>query len=87
MTTLYRTPNVVLAGAEWHCAVKFRNGRARRHFRFRLSGRYMWLPITSWKGNLPKAKEFNNAFQTFKPHMLRAERSVVANAERLGRAA
>lgn len=86
---LYRTPNVVIEDAEWHASVELRDGRVRRHFRFRRSDREMWQPIAEWKGHLPKALR-GRAFQAFRLHMLQAERSVVENARALrvqGRAA
>lgn len=73
---LYRTLNVVMAGAEWHATVELRNGRARKYFRFRSSAARNWQPLSEWKGHKPKGAEFCNAFQQFKRHMERAARSV-----------
>jgi hypothetical protein len=86
VTLLYRTPNIVMAGADWHATIEWRNGKARKHFRFRLSGQ-MWQPLAEWPGHKPKGAEFCRAFRQFKCHMLHAERSVEVNARALGVAA
>lgn len=87
MSLLYRTPNVVMAGAEWHASVELRAGTVRRYFRFRRPGK-MWQPMDEWEGHRPKSAEMHNAFGIFKRHMLRAEQSVAENAVLLrGRAA
>lgn len=83
MTLLYRSPNVVVAGAEWHASVELRAGIVRRYFRFRKPGK-MWQPLDEWEGHRPKSREMHNAFGTFKRHMLRAEQSVVENRRVLG---
>lgn len=77
MTTLYRSPNVLIEKHEWHAAVKVRDKRTYRRFYFRPAEgpRRMWLPITSWKGHRPTAAEFA-VFKQFERHMLMAERSV-----------
>lgn len=82
MTLLYRTPNVVIDRHEWHCSVELRGGKVRKYWRFRpLSTKPVaWAAIDEWKGHKPKFAAFHNAFQTFKPHILRAEQSVVENA-------
>lgn len=86
MTTLYRTPNLVLGPHEWHAVVKIKDGRIRRMFYFRPNAssgepKDMWLPLTQWKGHKPKSREFR-VFAPYKRHMLLAERSVVENARR-----
>lgn len=82
MSLLYRSPNVVVAGAEWHCSVEQRAGRVRRYFRFRHLGK-MWQPLDEWEGHRPTSAEMHNAFGTFKRHMVRAEQSVEENARAL----
>lgn len=79
---LYRSPNVVIDRHEWHVTVETRAGKIRRYWRFRpLSTKPVaWQPIGEWRGHLPKGRVFCKAFQPFKGHMLRAERSVVENA-------
>jgi hypothetical protein len=89
MTTLYRTPNIVIDEFEWHASVETKDGRVYRRFKFRPLSHYlrkeMWLPITSWRGHRPKLRQFSKAFAPFKAHMVRAEQSVAENA-RMARA-
>jgi hypothetical protein len=88
MTTLYRTPNIILASHEWHALVRLKAGRVARRFYFRpLSSKpHPWQPLHQWQGHKPKGREWAKAFAPFTRHMLLAERSVVENA-RLGRVA
>jgi hypothetical protein len=78
VTTLYRTPNLVLDESEWHALVRAKAGRISTIYYFRplIGPRRMWLPVTSWRGDKPCAREFAKKFQPFKRHMLQASRSV-----------
>jgi hypothetical protein len=82
VTTLYRTPNVIIDAHEWHASVETKNGRVYRRFKFRPLSHYirreMWLPITSWTGRKPKG--IGKRFAAFKAHMVQAERSVAENS-------
>lgn len=82
MTTLYRTPNIVIDQHEWHASVETKGGRVYRRFKFRpLSVRpVMWSPIDTWPGRKPKG--LHRSFRAFKAHMVQAERSVVENGRR-----
>lgn len=82
MTTLYRTPNIVIGAFEWHAAVRQKDGRISRNFYFRpnVLPRRAWVPMSSWKGRRPTWNEFERAFGKFKRHMTIAEQSVRENA-------
>lgn len=75
MTTLYRSPNIVIDGFEWHLAVELRNGRPRRFTRWRPLGKpAMWQPITKWIGHMPKWRYELRPLERFKAHAKMAER-------------
>lgn len=75
MTTLYRSPNIIIDAHEWHVLVTLHHKRVLLQYRWRpLSAKqFRWLPITSWQG--PKPKNMCNRFQKFKPHVLLAMES------------
>jgi hypothetical protein len=79
MTTLYRSPNVILADHEWHVHVWHRKGHVTTCYYFRpLSTRPMaWQPQSEWTGHKPKWREWNRSFGKFKMHATQAARSVV----------
>ena len=71
MTLLYRTPNVSLAGFEFHATVESHHGQVARHYRWRRP-RGMWRKLADWEpgnGHPPKMREVNLKFQTFRRHM------------------
>jgi hypothetical protein len=72
MTTLYRTPNVIIDCHEWHIAVVKHYGRTSvRHFWRPLSARVeKWQPITEWQG--PKPKGIGTTFWRFRLHIREA---------------
>jgi hypothetical protein len=69
MTTLYRTPNIIIDAHEWHATVRYKAGRTLLQYRWRpLSGQqYQWLPITSWVG--PKPKGLSKRFAKYRRHI------------------
>lgn len=70
MTTLYRTPNIIVDRHEWHAIVRDdTHGRITLQYFFRPLSlkQFRWLPITSWQGRKPK--RFANNFQTYRPHI------------------
>lgn len=69
MTTLYRTPNIIIDQHEWHAIVRNRNGRSSLCYFWRpLSERqYHWSQMAHWKGRKPK--RFANHFQRYKLHI------------------
>lgn len=69
MTTLYRTPNIVIDQHEWHAAVMLTAGRLSLSYRWRpLSLRdYRWSNLNTWKG--PKPKSMCSRFWIFKNHI------------------
>lgn len=71
MTTLYRSPSIIIGDFEWHLHVRKHNGRAKLQYYFRplSAARYRWMPITTWKGRKPA---LFNTFQTYRLHALRA---------------
>lgn len=72
MTLLYRSPNIRIDDLEFHATVEStRNGRARRHFRWRLPGG-MWTPLAAFKGHPPKGRVLGKKFAPFQKHMLQA---------------
>lgn len=73
MSTIYRSPNVVIDVHEWHLAVTNRGrGRIAKQFYFRpLSAqRLAWRPIHEWRDALPE--RFGSRFQTYRTHALLA---------------
>lgn len=73
MTTLYRSPNVLIDGVVWHVAV-IRNGNRRVNvqYRWRRSEREMWQSVAAWPGSLPKG--LRNRFGTYRKSVLAAVR-------------
>lgn len=72
MTTLYRTPNVIVDRHEWHAVVRLKHGRVLLQYRWRpLSVRtYPWSCVTKWQGTKPK--QLGRQFQVFRCHIRRA---------------
>lgn len=57
MTTLYRSPNVLVDGIEFHVTVEQHKGRrpvTRYYFRTRNPTVSMWAPVEQFQGRLPK---------------------------------
>lgn len=81
VTTLYRTPNVVIDEFEFHMTVEVRKGRVGRHTRWRLLSTkpLAWQLIAHFKGHPPKPGIFKDAFRPYLPHVLIAEKSVAEN--------
>lgn len=79
MTTLYRTPNLIIDAHEWHAVVRHKHGRTLLQYRWRpLSARpYAWSCMTTWQG--PKPKHLARQFQVFRCHIRRA---MVSESER-----
>lgn len=69
MTTLYRSPNIVIDQHEWHAAVTLCRGRTSLAYRWRpLSLKeYRWSNLNTWVG--PKPKRFLNRFLIFRAHI------------------
>jgi hypothetical protein len=83
MTTLYRTPNVIIDRHEWHIAVVKHYGKTTLRYCWRpLSQRAeRWQPITVWEG--PKPKRIWHAFKRFRLHVREAMNSEQARVEAL----
>lgn len=83
MSTLYRTPNIVIDEFEFHMSVELReDSRVRRYLRWRPLARrnqVPWATIAHFKGHPPKPTVLKVRFAPFMKHMLQAERSVVEN--------
>lgn len=71
MTTLYRSPNVIIEQHEWHVAVIKRDGRtARRYFWRPLSSKETpWYSLDKWEGRKPA---LHYHFAVFHNHVKRA---------------
>ena len=55
MTLLYRSPNIVIDGHEWHVTVNQSSSKRIVTYRFRQIGANVkWQPITKWIGRRPK---------------------------------
>lgn len=69
MTTLYRSPNVIVDRHEWHLVVRRKGGRTFKRFYWRpLSDKSLpWLNIVQWKG--PKPKRLSHYFEKFDRHV------------------
>lgn len=78
MTTLYRTPNVIMDAHEWHAAVQLRAGRTSLVYRWRpLTTRAVpWSSITQWQGRKPK--RMCNRFWPYRLHIRAAMASEAA---------
>lgn len=85
MTTLYRTPNIIIDAHEWHATVRLRDGRISLAYRWRpLSARtYQWSNMGTWKG--PRPKGLGDTFQVFRRHIRRAMASESARREAIAR--
>lgn len=77
MTTIYRTPNLIIDAHEWHAAVMLNGGRISLAYRWRpLSLRlYHWSNMAKWNG--PRPKNFCNRFWPYRLHIRAAMRSEV----------
>jgi len=75
MTTLYRTPNLVIDRHEWHAAVLLNCGRVSLVYRWRplCLKRVAWSTMRQWRG--PKPKALCNRFWMFKSHIRKAAQS------------
>lgn len=85
MTTLYRSPSILLDAHEWHVIVRAKAGRVTKTFRWRpvaVAGDH-WLPKSSWVGPMPKG--FGQKMQRFKLHIDFAMRSEARRREAAGR--
>ena len=81
MTTLYRSPNVIIDRHEWHAVVYLRRERAILTYHWRpLTGkREGWRDVTTWQG--PKPKGMPAAFWRFRAHIREAMGSEIARRE------
>lgn len=72
MTTLYRSPDVIIDRHEWHLIVKRHNGRTFKRFFWRpLSLKTLaWSNVAAWRG--PKPKGLGDRFTKFKTHVAAA---------------
>jgi hypothetical protein len=72
MTTLYRTPNIIVDKHEWHVAVVKHYGKTVVRYCWRpLSTRAArWQSIAVWEG--PKPKRIGHAFLRFRGHIREA---------------
>lgn len=54
MTTLYRSPTIVIADHEWHLCVEKLGGRIYRRYKFRQMparrGTHLWRKAEQWQG-------------------------------------
>lgn len=68
MTTLYRTPNIIIDAHEWHAIVRLKDRRASVTFLYRpLRGNSLWHRATSWQGRKPKG--LGERFKMFRRHI------------------
>lgn len=70
MTTLYRSPTVIIDAHEWHVVVLLgKSGRVSQHYRWRPVAirASCWSNITSWKG--PKPKGLFRRLSRFRIHV------------------
>lgn len=83
MTTLYRTPNLIIDRHEWHAAVVKHYGKTTlRYFWRPLSARAeRWQPVTAWEG--PKPKRIGRTFWRFRLHIREAMDSDRVRSEAL----
>jgi hypothetical protein len=81
MTTLYRTPNLVLDQHEWHAAVLLNHGRISLVYKWRPLSlkQYRWSLVSQWKG--PKPKDLCNRFWMFRSHIRKAMLSEEVRAQ------
>lgn len=82
MTTLYRSPTVIIDAHEWHVIVKQKDGRIFKRFYFRplTLRRVPWQPISSWVG--PKPKGLGMRLSRFNIHV-----EMALDSDKLRRAA
>lgn len=75
MSTLYRSPNVIIDAHEWHAHVRLNDGRITLTYRWRpLSQKpFRWLPMSAWVG--PKPKAFSRRMAGFRRHIAAARDS------------
>jgi len=85
MTTMYRSPNVVIGEFEWHLLVRKKEGRLTTvHYWRPLSRKaFRWLPVTSWTG--PKPSDLHNRMWPFRTHIKRAMDSEKVRTEAISR--
>jgi hypothetical protein len=83
VTTLYRTPNIIIDRHEWYVAVVKHYGRASVRYCWRpLSQRAeRWQPISAWEG--PKPKRIGTTFWRFRGHVREAMQYEQARAKAL----
>jgi hypothetical protein len=84
MTTLYRSPSLIIDAHEWHVAVYLKDGHTFTRFRWRpLSIRnYHWSNIKTWKG--PRPKDLGDKFWRFRLHVRLAMESEARRREAAG---
>lgn len=85
MTTLYRSPDVLIDAFEWHLLVYKRKGRINTAHRWRpLSNKPVkWRPMSAWQGTRPKG--LGNRFWRYRCHVREALAVVEMRQEALGR--
>lgn len=77
MTTLYRTPNLIIDEHEWHAAVRLKAGRVSLAYYWRpLSVQaFRWSTKATWPHKMPV--RFSNRFWMYRLHIRTAMRSEV----------
>lgn len=85
MTTLYRSPNVILDAHEWHVAVTKTKGRTNTtHYWRPLAGKpTKWRPISAWQGARPKG--LGARFWRYRAHIREALEGREERARELAR--
>lgn len=70
MTTLYKSPDIVIGDHEWHLMVRLHYGRAtmKHYFRPLSAIKVKWTSIEKWKGSLHE--QFRNRFAPYRRHAL-----------------
>lgn len=73
MTTLYRSPTVLIGDHEWHLAVVRKAGRILRRYRWRPAANraHPWRSIETWPTRKPKLWL---DFKPYQGHAAKAER-------------
>lgn len=73
MSTIYRSPNIIIDDDEWHLLALAKDGRLRLKYCFRpySSRPQMWRPIVQYPGHLPK-----NLAERFAPYRKHADKAV-----------
>ena len=81
MSTLYRSPAIIIDRHEWHAVVLLDHGRISQHYRWRPVSLkpQAWHPITDWVG--PRPKKMYDRFHKFRQHIKFAMESELRRRE------